>query len=122
MHRQERACGSQTVALDTASHGTVCFTISQFRNPDVRNGINVRTARPVSRSNAYGALVLAVSPRKLVCRKFLRVPRAPGSIAALNRDDYYVSREGTFQDGGERHRMLVPRGGAGSKYVRTTRV
>ena len=118
MHAREHAWTSQTRVFETISHGAVRFTVSQFENPDVRNGISIHTSKPVTRENAYGALVLAVAPRKLTCTKYLRVPPAPPSIAALNQDDYYVSREGTFQDGGGRHQMLVPRGGAGSKYIR----
>ena len=40
---------SQNLTFTTASHGIMSVTISQFINPDVRNGIHIRTSYPVSR-------------------------------------------------------------------------
>lgn len=114
-HSHVRATRYRRIVVPTTTHGDVTVTMSVFSDPDVRNGVTVRTQRAATPSNAWGALCRAVNPKRYVVRSVLNPAPLPESCdscdSANDAGDYYVARTGSFVGEMERHTMLVPRGG-----------
>lgn len=115
----DRAHRWRRITVATAAHGRLSVTLGVYRNPDVRNGISVCVARRPKPSTAYGAVVRAVAPRRLVVpRLSSRPPPLPpgmGSCEDVNRSDYYTLSECVSTIDHSTHNVLMPRGGRGRK-------
>lgn len=116
----DRAHRWRELSFETTTHGTVRVVVSTFRNPDLRNGIQLQPWC-VTKENAYGAAVRATPARRLILKKFLRCPPALpdgfASPAAVNSGEHFHRVTGHFAGCDEEKELLVPRGGRGAaKY------
>ena len=116
----ERAHRWREISFQTTTHGNVRVVLSTFRNPDLRNGIQMQPWC-VTRDNAYGATVRPTPSRRLILKKFLRcpphVPAGFASPAEVNAGEHFHRVTGHFAGSATEHEFMVPRGGRGAaKY------
>ena len=117
----DSAVRHRTLSFPTSTHGDVTVQLSVFRNPDVRNGIEIRPQRNVSIDTAWGATVKAVNPRRFLLPRMLRrpppLPTGLQTIKDTNTSSFFVPRTGHFvTDPTVQRTMLVPAGGHGQAY------
>lgn len=79
-HKGTKSASSGSVTYNTRKHGKICLTFHRYKDPLVRNGMNITIQKNIKKETMYGALVFPTHPKYWYTKKVSTVPSIPSEM------------------------------------------
>ena len=81
--------------FNTKKHGNVTVKLSLYKDPDIRNGINISVLKNLNKRTAWGGSVCASNPKNFYVKKPLTIPPiyTEHKILKINNSSYWKKKK-----------------------------
>lgn len=114
LHKGDTSKSRAKLVYGTEKHGIVSVIFNIFRDPNVRNGINLSVAKNVNKDSMYGACIYATHPKYLILKNATTLPPVPSKehIHKMKTSKYWVldESEKKYMNKDNTDKILLPRG------------